>query len=149
MYKPHAAAGSGVCLCFELVFAPFLHIIGWLLINQSGALIICLFVYCCGLVPVLMPDLRGGGGVVSRVLVPVLVLNAGHRHRHPGSCPKIGLYIYIYNRGGFWGSFPGASAGACASALHLAPAQAPALAPGKLPQNRSVLYIYIYRPILG
>ena len=50
MYKPHAAAGSGVCLCFELVFAPFLHIIGWLLINQSGALIICLFVYCCGLV---------------------------------------------------------------------------------------------------
>ena len=42
MYKPHAAAGSGVCLCFELVFAPFLHII--------GALIICLFVYCCGLV---------------------------------------------------------------------------------------------------
>ena len=50
MYKPHAAAGSGVCLCFELVFAPFLHIIGWLFINQSGALIICLFVYCCGLV---------------------------------------------------------------------------------------------------
>ena len=50
VYKPHAAAGSGVCLCFELVFAPFLHIIGWLLINQSGALIICLFVYCCGLV---------------------------------------------------------------------------------------------------
>ena len=49
MYKPHAAAGSGVCLCFELVFAPFLHIIGWLF-NQSGALIICLFVYCCGLV---------------------------------------------------------------------------------------------------
>ena len=50
MYKPHAAAGSRVCLCCELVFAPFLHIIGWLLINQSGALIICLFVYCCGLV---------------------------------------------------------------------------------------------------
>ena len=48
MYKPHAAAGSGVCLCFELVFAPFLHIIGRL--YQSGALIICLFVYCCGLV---------------------------------------------------------------------------------------------------
>ena len=45
MYKPHAAAGSGVCLCFELVFAPFLHIIGWLLINQSGALIICLLLW--------------------------------------------------------------------------------------------------------
>ena len=50
MYKPHAGVGSSVCLCFELVFAPFLHIIGWLLINQSGTLIICLFVYCCGLV---------------------------------------------------------------------------------------------------
>ena len=51
------------------------------------------------------------------------------------------------------GSFPGASAGACAGAkcraLALAPAQALALAPGKLPQNRSVLYIYKYRPILG
>ena len=108
-------------------------VVGWCLKKSA----VCLFVYCCGLVPVLMPDLRGGGGVVSRVLVPVLVLNAGHRHRHPGSCPKIGLYIYIYNTDRFWGSFPGASASACAgasaSALHLAPAQAPALAPGKLP----------------
>ena len=82
------------------------------------------------------------------MLVPVLVLNAGHWHRHPGSCPKIGLYIYIYNTDRFWGSFPGASAGACAGAkcraLALAPAQALALAPGKLPQNRSVLYSSIY-----